>query len=188
MPGAPVVAAVPDIKTMKKDLKTAGIELTDSAGLRLDFHALRHTFQTSLDRTGCSRATKKKLMRHANEDVTDGYAHAELAEMLTALVRLPSPQSSSQASLKTGTDDAALSITNAREGADHQLDHGSTAERQSAALIGAIESPDVAACQNWRDDYNLPAGNDLHRLALIGTENSSQVIVNTVLRPSTQVD
>lgn len=96
-------------------------------------------------------------MRHANEDVTDGYAHAELEEMQTALMRLPSPQSYPQAELKTGTDDAALPITNAREAADHQLDHGSTAERHSAALIGAIGSPDVAACQNWRDDYNRAA-------------------------------
>ena len=28
---------------------------------------------------------------HANDDVTDGYAHAELAEMVDALVALPSP-------------------------------------------------------------------------------------------------
>jgi hypothetical protein len=68
----------------QKALKVAGIEMADDQGRRLDFHALRHTFQTLLDRTGCSRATKKKLMRHANEDVTDGYAHAELAEMLSA--------------------------------------------------------------------------------------------------------
>jgi hypothetical protein len=162
--------------------------LTDAAGLRLDFHALRHSFQTSLDRTGCSRATKKKLMRHANEDVTDGYAHAELTEMLTALMRLPSPQFLPQVALKTGTDNAPLSIANARESADHQLDHRLTAERQSTASSGAIASAGDAACQNRGGDYNRSTDNGLHGTAATGTHELMQVIVNQQLRPSTQVD
>lgn len=88
IPGPRVLPSVPDLKTMMKDLRRAGVSFRDAKGRRLDYHALRHTFQTNLDRTGCSRATKKKLMRHANEDVTDGYAHAELEEMLSALLKL----------------------------------------------------------------------------------------------------
>src|SRR5581483_10235183 len=79
--GPKVLPSVPDIKTLKKDWKRAKVKFVDERGRRLDYHALRHTFGTNLDRTGCSRATRKKLMRHAAEDVTDGYAHAELAEM-----------------------------------------------------------------------------------------------------------
>ena len=80
-----MVGAVPDVATLEGDLETAGIAFLDAQKRRLDFHALRHTFQTNLDHTGCSRATKKKLMRHASGDVTDGYAHAELAEMAAAI-------------------------------------------------------------------------------------------------------
>jgi uncharacterized protein DUF6876 len=83
---------------------SAKVALTDLRGRRLDYHALRHTFETNLDRHGCSRATKKRLMRHADEDVTDGYAHKELAEMYTALCRIPSPETQSpQANVKSGT-------------------------------------------------------------------------------------
>lgn len=107
MPDAPVVKAVPDVETLKKDWKRAGVEFVNADGLRLDYHALRHTFLSTLDLTGASRATKKKLTRHANEDVTDGYAHAELAEMLAALQRLPSPlnpPAAPEAQRATGTD------------------------------------------------------------------------------------
>jgi integrase len=103
MPGVRLVRSVPDVATLEKDWSRVGVTMIDERGLRLDFHALRHTFQTHLDQTGCSRATKKRLMRHAAEDVTDGYAHAELAEMLVALVRLHAPKVA-PAALKTGTD------------------------------------------------------------------------------------
>ena len=188
MPTAPVVSAVPDIKTMKKDLARAKIELTDAQGLRLDFHALRHSFQTALDRTGCSRATKKKLMRHANEDVTDGYAHAELAEMLAALMRIPSPQLLPQQVTKTGTDDAPLRLSKADGRADHRLDHGRTVVGQSPAPAGMFGNTTVNACQNGGSCYNPAADMDLQALAMSDVQNDAQVVVGQELRPDTQVD
>jgi len=102
-----VLPAVPDLKTVKKDWERAKVAFTDEGGRRLDFHAFRHTFSTNLDRTGCSRATRKKLERHAHEDVTDGYGHAELAEMLAGLKRLPAPDAPrEQAAVRAGTDDS----------------------------------------------------------------------------------
>jgi integrase/recombinase XerC len=106
MPATAVLPAVPDVATLKKDWKGAGVAFKDDAGRRLDFHALRHTFATALDMRGCSRATKKKLMRHASGDVTDGYTHSDLAEMRAALDRLPSPvQPAADVQAKTGTHD-----------------------------------------------------------------------------------
>jgi integrase len=87
VPGAPLFDSVPDVKTLVKDLKAGGVEQLDTRKRRIDFHALRHTFSTNLDRTGCSRATKKALMRHGDEDVTDGYSHAHLAELYEAICR-----------------------------------------------------------------------------------------------------
>jgi integrase len=109
-----VVGIVPKVPTLDRDWTRIGVTMTDEKGRRLDYHALRHTFQTELDRTGCSRATKQRLMRHAGEDVTDGYAHAELAEMQAALQRIPSPppaQPEAQQLKKTGTTDTAVGDT-----------------------------------------------------------------------------
>jgi len=91
MPGVRLLRAVPDVATLKKDWNAVGVKMIDERGLRIDFHGLRHTFTTALDLAGVSRATKKRLTRHAAEDVTDGYAHAELSDMLAALAKLHSP-------------------------------------------------------------------------------------------------
>lgn len=108
MPGVGVVRAVPDVATLKRDWAKAKVEFA-SAGGRLDFHALRHTFCSLLDLTGASRATKKRLMRHAGEDVTDGYSHAELREMCEALSRLPDPDRPQVVrALATGTYGAGI--------------------------------------------------------------------------------
>lgn len=142
MPAMSIVPAVPDVRTLESDWLKVGVDLTDDQGLRLDFHALRHTFETQLDQTACSRATKKRLMRHAHEDVTDGYAHAELAEMLTAIARIPSPDNPPVAALqmavKTGTTDqpiepaAAANVAESRTTAHHRAHHGPGAKRGSS--------------------------------------------------------
>lgn len=188
MPGAPAVGAVPDMKTMKRDLELAGIALADERGLRLDFHALRHSFQTALDRTGCSRATKKKLMRHAAEDVTDGYAHAELAEMVAALMRLPSPESMPQQAVMTGTDALPITVSEPCENADHRLDHGTGEMGQNVALTGTLADPGADSCRNLAACYNPGSGIDLHESALNVASDLSQVVAGQGLRPSTQVD
>jgi integrase len=92
-PGRRVLPSVPDIKTLRKDWTAAGVKFIDDRGRRLDYHALRHTFSTNLSRAGASRSTKKKLMRHAGRDITDGYTHAELAEMSDALEKIALPTS-----------------------------------------------------------------------------------------------
>src|SRR6185295_10607092 len=87
--GGRVVATVPDMKTMARDLLAAGIAgksdkpgegvrigpgeyiiIADKAGLRVDFHSLRHCYATGLESTGASRPTLKALLRHAAGDVT----------------------------------------------------------------------------------------------------------------------
>jgi integrase len=128
----PVLQSVPDMKTVAKDLLAAGIAVVASAagpgtvavakgrriniadrqGRRADFHALRHTYSTNLDRTGCSWVTKKALLRHSFSGVTEGYSHARLEELYAAIERLPSPllktePTSAEQARKTGTDDVS---------------------------------------------------------------------------------
>ena len=105
---APVVATVPDIKTLKKDLARVGIDFADAKGRRADFHAFRHTLATNLSAAGCSETNKRAMMRHADESVTDGYSHARLAELADVLARIPSPPdapgAADQRAVRTGTD------------------------------------------------------------------------------------
>ena len=185
MPATSVVGAVPDIKTLKKDLKLVGIELAVAQGRRLDFHGLRHTFHTLLDRTQCSRVTKKKLMRHANEDVTDGYGHAELAEMLSALVKLSFPMATPQRQIKTGTD-VTVEIRPLR--ADHQLDHRKTAEGQLVTANGKMASALVASCPAADARYNPPADVDLRLAASSDDDDEVALAIVGTSRPDTQVD
>lgn len=109
----PVLGSMPDMKSMAKDLLAAGIAhkdeegrivIADAKGRRADFHALRHTFATNLGRTGCSDTTKRALMRHADQTVTDGYSHARLAELREAVERLPDLTPAAAAAVATGTD------------------------------------------------------------------------------------
>jgi integrase len=61
-------------------LKKAGIEKTDPKGRRLDFHAMRHTFNTQMLKAGIPLAHAQKLMRHTegNEEFTQGLGAALL--------------------------------------------------------------------------------------------------------------
>ncbi|MBC8107771.1 MAG: tyrosine-type recombinase/integrase [Anaerolineae bacterium] len=130
MPAKRVVDSVPDVKTLVKDLRAAGVAPVDERGRRVDYHALRHTFATNLDRTGSTRATKKALMRHADADVTDGYSHAHLAEMHAAVCRLPDPMIAIvkvESAIKTGTSGEVSG--NLRSGS--HTGHGSDAHRNT---------------------------------------------------------
>jgi len=199
--GSKVVSSVPDMKTMAMDLLRAGIarevqakspscvsicrekgnrryvEIGDTRGRRLDFHALRHTFQTMLDFTGCSRATKKKLMRHANQDVTDNYAHAELAEMRAALVKLIAPGQVVPV-VATGTDGNLGTLMG-------QMGHTmgqfpALAGTTGLCVVGAKLSGDSSANGENGTVWHNNAPPDLNALACADMVEIS--------RPSTQVD
>ncbi len=158
MPAATVLPNVPDVATLEKEWTKAGVAFADEKGRRLDYHALRHTFQTTLDRTGCSRATKKKLMRHANEDVTDGYAHAELSEMLEAILRVPSPMEwQTLTAAATGTDPADITIL--RVGGPN-MDQAATLERQRAATTQTADGLILTPCPETQPAYDARLGNE----------------------------
>ncbi|HEX8523411.1 MAG TPA: site-specific integrase [Tepidisphaeraceae bacterium] len=178
MSGNRVFDHVPDVETLERDLKKVGVEMTDAKGRRLDLHGLRHTFGTRLE---CSRATRKKLMRHAKEDVTDGYQHAELEEMLAALKRLRSP-------LDWGQNPSPIPASETTV---------ATPARSTLAVHGAIPNQHVPS-RDGTIDLTLPQceialkkqafGTTRHDSAssyLIG-HTTSDIVAKT--RPSTQVD
>ena len=93
-------------KMIRKDLEDAGIPYKNDAGEQLDFHALRHTFGTSIKRE--PSATKMALGGWKTAAMADRYSHPTLLSDKAALERsipdytLPSNQSQEQQ--KTGTD------------------------------------------------------------------------------------
>lgn len=188
MPAMRVLPSVPDVATLEKDLRRVGLSQKDEQGQRLDFHALRHTFQTNLERIGTSRSTRKKLMRHAHEDQTDGYGHSELGEMLAALQRLSSPLTPAVAAIKTGTDGQPVDQNTSPQSADHPADQAMEAHRDRAGFIGNM-SGNGAIDVNDTNRTDLPGDEtvrDDERSSDLLAVGSADIVPE--IGPSTQVD
>ena len=82
---------VPAMKVIRADFKTAGIPLVDERGHRVDFHALRMTYITRLQRAGVSPREAMELARHSDMRLTMK-TYTDVAQLpLAATVRgLPS--------------------------------------------------------------------------------------------------
>ncbi|MDE3067754.1 MAG: site-specific integrase [Verrucomicrobiota bacterium] len=82
---------VPAMKEVRKDFKAAGIPLKDELGHVVDFHALRTTYITRLQRAGVSPREAMELARHSDMRLTM-QTYTDVAQLpLAATVRgLPS--------------------------------------------------------------------------------------------------
>jgi len=77
------------IREMKKDLKKAGIPYKNDAGEFVDFHALRHTYITNLERAGVHLEVARVLARHSSAALTSAYTHTVPTDLNDAVNRLP---------------------------------------------------------------------------------------------------
>lgn len=78
-------------RMIAKDYKRAGIPLVDERGRHVDFHALRHTFITSLARNGVHPSKAKELARHSTITLTmDVYSHVTTDELRESVNAIPS--------------------------------------------------------------------------------------------------
>lgn len=79
-------------RMLRKDLESAGIAYVVQGAdgpLYADFHALRHTYITSLERAGLSVKQAQTLARHADPKLTLArYTHATLADLGAAVGRV----------------------------------------------------------------------------------------------------
>ena len=75
----------------RADLKAAGIPFIDADGARADFHALRHTFCTNLQRSGVAQRVLMSLMRQGDRRLSDHvYTDSKLLPDSAAVESLPS--------------------------------------------------------------------------------------------------
>lgn len=82
---------IPRMKRFRLDLKAAGIEPVNAAGGRVDFHALRMTFQMSLTLSGASPRVAMELLRHSEMKLTmKTYTDSGMLPTAAAIRALPS--------------------------------------------------------------------------------------------------
>jgi len=75
---------------LRADLMAAGVDYKDADGRFADFHSLRHTFVTMLERTGCPPKELQSLARHRTPNLTLGvYAHSAKAIERRAIENFP---------------------------------------------------------------------------------------------------
>jgi integrase len=108
--GLPVFAdGVPSMPDFRADLAAAGIPETDGQGRRVDFHALRHTLCTDLQRSGVQPTVAMQVMRHSDLRLTSVvYTDATCLPTADAIDRLPRFDRQEPAeAVATGTDGTA---------------------------------------------------------------------------------
>ncbi len=75
---------------LRADLRAADIDPVDSAGTRIDFHALRHTFITLGAQAGIAPKALMDLARHSDINLTMSvYSHSVIADRAKALEAIP---------------------------------------------------------------------------------------------------
>jgi len=93
-------------KMIRADFAAARITRLDEAGRVVDFHALRHTFITSLAQSGVHPKTAQALARHSTIKLTmDRYSHSFREDEEAAVEALPSLSATAERQAATGTDD-----------------------------------------------------------------------------------
>ena len=81
---------VPRSRTLQIDLKKAGIPYQDDMGRYADFHSLRYTWGTYLQRNGVNSRTAMELMRHSDRKLTDKlYTDSNLLPLGEVIRNLP---------------------------------------------------------------------------------------------------
>ncbi len=104
---------------IREDLEAAGVlsrddrgalVTTDECGFVYDFHDLRHTFGTLLNKAKVPLATAQRLMRHSDPKLTANiYTHVLIDDKAEALANLPTiaaRRPADEQAAKTGTEDA----------------------------------------------------------------------------------
>ena len=81
---------VPSHHTFRRDLDSAGIPRVDHRGHKVDFHALRTTYITNLQRAGASQRVTMALARHRDPSLTANiYTDVEALPLAESVAELP---------------------------------------------------------------------------------------------------
>jgi hypothetical protein len=107
---------------LRGDLEAAKIAYRDAKGRVFDFHALRHQFISNLARGGVHPKEAQALARHSTITLTmDRYTHLGLADLTSALDRLPA---------LTASDEEGAAGETPATGPDNPVGDETAAQRQ----------------------------------------------------------
>ncbi len=105
-PALPIPHTWRSAEMLSEDLAEAGIEPVDDAGRVVDFHAIRHTFVSTLAAGGVAPKVAQALARHSTITLTlDRYTHLGVFDERSALDALPDLEGPADCALRaTGSD------------------------------------------------------------------------------------
>ena len=135
---------VPRVRTLKGDLKRAGIPFEDERGQRADFHALRTTLATMLAAKGVSLQASKALMRHSDVKLTlkvyTDESHLPLIQAMDTLPSLSVPNHSAQLTAQAGDSlgrEASNGVASSRSRELSQVSPLDPSGREKAASVAS---------------------------------------------------
>ena len=136
-----VFGKLPRMDQFREDLERAGIQYKDSMGRQADFHALRHTLGTNLQRAGVQPRIAQELMRHSDMRLTQN-VYTDITQLPTdeAIESLPSilGDDSQRDSQKLGVDGHLVSQVGSDETSSYDAEVPENKERSHAlAQVGA---------------------------------------------------
>lgn len=158
------VLQVPDVKTVKKDMRRAGITLVDADGKVVDLHAMRHTFSTEVCRQEPNQKKVQKLTRHESAAVFSKYVHLALGEMSDVLERVTYGTIPAAVIQANGTDGCGPPVVQSGvvsghfvsqpvtlgRGLDAQASHANHSGKQALSASGLNETHPAAIVPNMR--------------------------------------
>jgi hypothetical protein len=78
------------LRKIHQHLKAAGIPVCNEQGEKVDFHALRKTYNTNLELVGASLQVRQELLRHSDPRLTAGtYMDTTRLETASLIEKLP---------------------------------------------------------------------------------------------------
>jgi integrase len=81
---------IASMRKMHEHLKAAGITVFNKQGFKVDFHALRGTYNTNLELAGGSLQVRQELLRHSDPRLTAGtYMDTTRLETASLIEKLP---------------------------------------------------------------------------------------------------
>ena len=149
-----VVQHVPLVPELRKDLAKAGIPFLDDLGRRVDFHALRLTFNTHLAISGVPLRERMAMMRHSDSKLTEiDYMDVQKLGLRKALAKLP-----------------AVSPACVASQTDAQIDSHTTGFSMQVTASTGTEDNDADTAQHVETEE------DGHALVLCGTSGHEEEI------------
>lgn len=158
----------PDMPAYLADLAAAEVDEYDSRGRRADFHALRHTVATNLNRAGVAPRVAQEVMRHSELSLTmRTYTDAGALPTLDAvnsLPRWPVVQQLPKAAKATGTDGGKTVVQN---GTHENV-------RKGHSLSSRVQMPTCVEVQNRPENpgesprlsAHVTSGGEMHHVGL----------------------